>query len=112
MKQENVFKPQWPEGLQLDDFVQLNCDDQGSDGQHWLKVWVAPDGDVHLLMWNLDHPDDEWANPMPTLRCRTEMGGETNTRTHQALLWLARAIQLDAEDRNKRRLGRAESTSS
>jgi len=101
---EPPFNPKWPVGLEMGSAAQVACDDNGRDGNHWFRVWVAPDGDVHLMMQNYDQEAD-WLDPFPSIRIRTDMGGGRHLRTHQALLWLARAIQLDEEEiRNKAKL--------
>lgn len=95
-----VLRPHWPEGLEALRFYEFRCDDKGRDGGSWLRVLVAGDGDVHVSMQDWEdiketgsHPD-----PFPSVRCRTGIGGGRHTRTRQALLWLARAIQLDNEE--------------
>jgi hypothetical protein len=90
-----VFEPMWPAGLNQKEFYQLPCDDKGRNGGSWLKVMVAGDGDVHLMMQDWEDVPNGEPDPIPTLRCRNYFGGGRNERTHQALLWLARAIQLD-----------------
>jgi hypothetical protein len=95
------FDPHWPKGLEQGEAYKVLCDDKGRTGATWLQVYVANDGDVHLMMqeWE-DFPDYE-PSPIPTLRCRTFMGGGRNHRTHQALLWLAQAIRLDNEENRR-----------
>jgi hypothetical protein len=95
-----VLRPHWPEGLKPLKFYEFQCDDKGRDGGSWLRVFVANDGDVHVAMQEWEdikekgsHPD-----PFPSVRCRTLGGGGRHLRTRQALLWLARAIQLDNEE--------------
>lgn len=96
---EQVFAPNWPEGLEAGKFHRVPCDDKGAGGGCWLQVMVAPhDGDVYVSMQDWERMPEGKPNPLPSLRSRTAFGGGRNHRTHQALLWLARAIQLDAEE--------------
>jgi hypothetical protein len=91
---------------------QVNCDDAAHDDSTWLRVTVANDGDVHVFAqeWpGLGSPEEDGRqnpDPFPSIRVRTWAGGGRNCRTRQALLWLARAIQLDAEDQAKAGRGR------
>jgi len=98
-----VFQPHWPTALQRDGFHEFRCDDKGLNGRTWMRVMVAPDGDTHVAMqeWE-DHPEGE-PSLLPTVRCRTGFGGGRHERTHQALLWLALAIQLDNAEITSRR---------
>lgn len=98
LEEEEVYDPHWPMGLDKDEAYVLPCDDKGRNGGSWLRVVIANDGDVHLVMQDWEDPTEGQPSPVPTLRCRTLQGGGHHTRTHQALLWLARAIQLDNED--------------
>lgn len=102
----NVFKPHWPDGLKECKHYEFKCDDKGSASS--FRVFVANDGDVHLcaselvMMGFTDKVTGEklpsiYAN-FPSIRCRTGIGGGRHKRTRQALLWLARAIQLDNEE--------------
>lgn len=101
MKESSVFKPHWPEGLQQGVAYELRCDDKGHAGGSWLRVAIAPDGDVHLLMQDWETIPEGEPNPIPGLRVRTLFGGGRNLRTRQALLWLAQAIKLDAAERGR-----------
>ena len=106
--EEVVFRPHWPEGLEQGRFYQFNCDDNGRDGDAFLKVLVANDGDVHLCASRLiqagftDKVTGEKLQSIyenfPSVRCRTVIGGGRHSRTRQALLWLAKAIQLDNQE--------------
>lgn len=103
-----VFRPHWPEGLKEGTFYQFNCDDDGRGGDAFIRVVIASDGDVHLCASKLadrgfvDPVTGERKPPLydsfPSVRCRTGIGGGRHQRTRQALLWLARAIQLDNEE--------------
>ena len=96
-----VFSAHWPEGVSQRKAYRIYCDDKGRDGGVWLQVHVAVDGDVHVAMmdWEEVKEDPESKpNPFPSLRVRTHGGGGRNWRTRQALLWLARAMQLDAAE--------------
>lgn len=107
-KEPSVFKPHWPEGLEQGRFYQFNCDDDGRDGEAFFRVLVAEDGDVHLCASKLiergftDKVSGEKLRSIyhnfPSVRCRTGIGGGRHSRTRQALLWLAKAIQLDNEE--------------
>ena len=99
IREAATFAPQWPPGLQQGEFYRVLCDDTA--GQHqssWLKVIVANDWDVHVSMQSWERCPDGEPFPHPSIRVRTVAGGGRNHRTRQALLWLARAMQLDAED--------------
>jgi len=96
-----VFTAGWPPGLSQDDHPQVDCDDKGREGGCWLKVGVAPDGDVHVSMMDWEHiktEPDTMPYPFPTIRVRTLAGGGRNLRTRQALLWLMLAMKLDRQD--------------
>jgi hypothetical protein len=97
---KQVMEPQWPEGLEQLTHYEFRCDDKGSDGGSWLRVMVAGDGDVHVSMqdWEDIKIEGSRPNPLPSIRCRTGPGGGRHARTRQALLWLARAIQMDNEE--------------
>lgn len=97
------FKPEWPDGLKQGECYELLCDDKGRAGTCWLRLWIAPDGDVHLMMQDWEDAPEGHPNPLPSIRSRTDMGGGRNLRTHQALLWLAQAIRLDAAERSNTR---------
>lgn len=101
-EQERVaLNPCWPEGIKAGESYQIYCDDKGRDGGVWLRVFVANDGDVHVSMqdWEEIKEDPESKpSPFPSLRVRTVLGGGRNTRTRQALLWLAKAMMLDHAD--------------
>ena len=102
LKSNRVFSPAWPDGLQSGEAYELKCDDKGRNGGSWLRVVVALDGDVHLVMQDWEEFPDGEPSPIPSLRCRTYFGGGRNARSHQALLWLAQAIRLDAAEREER----------
>lgn len=91
---------EWPEGLKSETFYQVLCDDKGRDGGSWLQVFIAGDGDVHVQLqeWEDIKVEGSRPDPFPTIRVRTHAGGGKNARTRLALLWLARAIQLDNEE--------------
>jgi hypothetical protein len=99
---DSVFDPQWPEGLVQGEVYEVACDDKGRSGANWLKVYVAPDGDVHILMQDWESCPEGMPEFIPSLRCRTYFGGGQKSRTHQALLWLAQAIRLDNEEMERR----------
>lgn len=103
-----VLRPHWPDGLEQGRLYQFNCDDDGRDGEAFFRVLVANDGDVHLCASKklertaTDPVTGETHRAIydnyPSVRCRTLGGGGRHSRTRQALLWLARAIQLDNEE--------------
>lgn len=97
-RQGHVFKPHWPEGLEQNHGYEFRCDDKGRNGGTWLRVIVANDGDVHVVMQDWEDFPEGSPDFMPSVRCRTEFGGGRHSRTHQALLWLAQAIRLDNEE--------------
>lgn len=107
-KEDEVFRSHWPKGLEECRLYQFNCDDDGRDGTAFFRVFVANDGDVHLCASKLvergfvDKVSGEKLpsifDNFPSIRCRTGAGGGRHRRTRQALLWLARAIQLDNEE--------------
>jgi hypothetical protein len=102
-----AFRPHWPKGLDTRTFYEIPCDDDGRLLMATLKVMIAEDGDVHVSMQRfMDDPRNlpqdlkphETMDPFPSVRIRTLAGGGKNTRTRQALLWLAEAIRLDNID--------------
>jgi hypothetical protein len=95
-----VFHPHYPEGVEQMTPYKVLCDDKGRNGTVWLSVLVSKDGDVHVGMFDQENPDST-PDPEPTIRVRTYGGGGRNMRTHQALLWLARAIQLDNKEHER-----------
>lgn len=97
-KAEAIFQPHWPEGLASREFYKVPCDDKGARGGSWLQVMVAGDGDVHVSMQDWEDVPEGQPSPFPSIRVRTFAGGGRNSRTHQALLWLAEAIRLDNEE--------------
>ena len=94
-----VFNPKWPDGLKQNEVYEISCDDKGRSGGCWLRLFVAEDGDVHLVMQDWEDMPEGEPSKIPAMRVRTLMGGGRNTRTHQALLWLAQAMRLDAAER-------------
>lgn len=99
--EELVMRPRWPEGLEARKVYRFQCDDccPQEDTKDFTVV-VSEDGDVWLGMLEINekHTSQPYRNPSPTVRCRTGIGGGRHRRTRQALLWLARAIQLDNEE--------------
>lgn len=95
-----VLSPQWPEGLQMNHAYTFYCDDKGSNEATYFSVYVATDGDCHLSAQEWENVQNEGSKPypLPSIRCRTRIGGGRHGRVRQALLWLARAIQLDNEE--------------
>jgi hypothetical protein len=101
-KEPPVFKPHWPDGLEQDKTYQIACDDKGHSGSCWLRVIVASDADVYVVMQDWERIDVPGSQPrtVPSVRVRTRQGGGRNHRTRQALLWLADAIRRDNEENN------------
>lgn len=99
---KKVFAPHWPAGLVPGEPFRVYCDDDGQGERLWLSVFVQRDGDV--VVGATDCREDE-PYQSAGIRVRTFAGGGRNLRTHQALLWLARAIQLDNAD-NPRLVGK------
>lgn len=100
-KELSVFSPHWPDGLMTRKVYKFSCDDCcPSEDIKELTVVVSDDGDVWLSMMEVNdiHTSSPYNNSRPTVRCRTGIGGGRHRRTRQALLWLARAIQLDNEE--------------
>jgi hypothetical protein len=99
MKEPQVFQSRWPEGLEAMKRYEVECDDDGRRCDAKLAVMVDQQGDVYVSM-HAYHDEDrttENLNPFPVVRMRTGIGGGRNRRTRQALLWLAKAIELDAQ---------------
>lgn len=99
-REKSIFRPEWPEGLKEMTHYEVYCDDDGQRCGARMSVVVAGDGDVHVSM-SAYHDEDrtpENLNPFPSIRIRTGIGGGRMTRTRQALLWLAKAIELDRKD--------------
>jgi len=94
-----VLRSHWPVGLEFRHQYKFKCDDCGPEDIAELRVTISDDGDVWVGMSQIEGIRDEepYANPHPSVRCRTGVGGGRHRRTRQALLWLARAIQLDNE---------------
>ncbi len=98
MKSEyEVFNPHWPDKLEQMKIYRISCDDKGRNGGTFLQVIIASDGDVHISMQEWEDIPDGNPSPFPSIRIRTYAGGGRNLRTRQALLWLAKAIELDNE---------------
>lgn len=96
-EEPKVFRAAWPEGLEARKLYELYCDDDGARCDAKLRVIISEDGDVFVSMsayHDVERTVDN-LNPFPTVRVRTGIGGGRNRRTRQALLWLAKAIELD-----------------
>jgi hypothetical protein len=95
----HAFRAAWPEGLEAMKSYGVECDDEGMRCDANMSVMVDEQGDVYVSM-HAYHDEDRTVrnlNPFPTIRIRTGIGGGRNRRTRQALLWLAKAMELDAE---------------
>jgi hypothetical protein len=99
-KEPIAFKPTWPEGVKELEFYRVPCDDKGRNGQTWLQVMVAQDGDIHVSMQEWEDAPHGMPSQCPSIRIRTYGGGGCHSRTRQALLWLADAIRRDSEELN------------
>lgn len=97
-KEPKVFSPVWPDGLGTSIHYEVLCDDKGRNRGSWLRVMIAGDGDVHVSMQDWEDLPEGSPTPFPSIRIRTMAGGGRNTRTRQALLWLADAIRRDNEE--------------
>ncbi len=96
-KEPAAFRPTWPNGLNENTAYTVLCDDKGHNGDVWLRVFIARDGDCHVSCYERESVDD-CASTLPSVRVRTGIGGGCNRRTRQALLWLADAIRRDNEE--------------
>lgn len=95
---EEVFAPQWPQGLSSREVYRVPCDDKGRNGQTFLQVVISEDGDVHVAAHEWERYPEGEPSRFPSIRVRTFMGGGRHHRTRQALLWLAKAIEMDTAD--------------
>ncbi len=98
---DKIFTPKWPDGLKPNTIYRFTCDDCcPSEETKDLTVVISDDGDVWLRMIQVEDKKSDKPHyvPFPSVRCRTGIGGGRHRRTRQALLWLARAIQLDNEE--------------
>lgn len=93
--EDRVFKSAWPEGLKERTSYRIVCDDKGRTGSTYVEVFVAPDGDAHVVMQDWENFPKGMPSALPSARIRTGNGGGRSMRTRQALLWLAQAIRLD-----------------
>ncbi|HZZ99135.1 MAG TPA: hypothetical protein VFK07_00280 [Candidatus Paceibacterota bacterium] len=84
----------WPKGLQQGMVHTRLHDDREGEFQGELEVLVGPDGDAWI---RTTHPDGEM------LRFRTFSGGGQSVRVRNALLLLAKAIELDNTERPQQR---------
>lgn len=100
MTEHKIFEPHWPKALEVGRQYRVYCDDKGHSRGTWLNVVVGNDGDVHVSMQDWEHMPKGKPDPLPSVRVRTFAGGGKNSRTRQALLWLAEAMRLDALDQN------------
>lgn len=85
---ENDF---WIRSLAPDElYTRLHDDRDGESGEnHQLRVYIAPDADLHVFM----------PGSMESLRFRNYFGGGKSLRVRNALLVLAEAIRRDNADR-------------
>ncbi len=91
--EKTIFQSNWPEGLSVRQLHRFVCDDCcPEESLRSLDVYIGVDGDVWLSIRKID------LNTNLSVRCRTYGGGGNHRRTHQALLWLARAIHLDNQE--------------
>jgi len=101
MEESEVFRPHWPKGLEQSKLYEVKCDDNGIERDATLKLMVDNQGDVYVSMhsYRKYSPSEvkKQLDPLPAVRIRTACGGGRNRRTRQALLWLAKAIELDTK---------------
>jgi hypothetical protein len=81
----------WPEGLQPRTIYERLHDDTDGEDEGHLRIVIGDDGDAWVSI-----PD---VRPGEGLRFRTYQGGGCSLRTRAALLILAKAIELDNEER-------------
>lgn len=98
MAEPAAFRAHWPAGLETCTHYEVLCDDKGRKGGSYLRVMIANDGDVHVMMQDWEDMPEGEPNRFPSIRIRSLAGGGRNMRTRQALLWLAEAIRLDTQD--------------
>ena len=98
MSEPAAFRAHWPAGLQAGQYYEVLCDDKGRNGGSYLRVLIANDGDVHVMMQDWEDMPKGDPSPFPSIRIRSLAGGGKNIRTRQALLWLAEAIRLDTQE--------------
>jgi hypothetical protein len=71
-------------------YTRLHDDRDGESGEkHQLRVYVAPDADLHVFI----------ADSMESLRFRNYFGGGKSLRVRNALMLLAEAIRRDNAER-------------
>lgn len=101
-RQDQVFEPHWPEGLEVGTLYRVPCDDKGRNGGSWLQILIAEDGDVYVSMQDWEDMPEGQPDALPGIRIRTLHGGGRNQKVRQVLLWLAAAIKVDTrEDRER-----------
>jgi hypothetical protein len=85
---ENDF---WIPSLAPNELYSRLHDDRDGDSEekHQLRVYVAPDADLHVFI----------ADSMESLRFRNYFGGGKSLRVRNALMVLAEAIRRDNDDR-------------
>ena len=100
VNESDVFEPRWPDGLEPDKRYEVLCDDNGVRCDAKLSVVVDSQGDVYLCMreYRDENRDHTNLKTNPHVRICTRSGGGRMHRTRQALLWLAKAIELDTAD--------------
>jgi hypothetical protein len=99
-KEPSVFQSKWPEGIEPLKRYTVMCDDDGCRCNAHFSVLVDQQGDVFLSMsaYHDEERTTENINPFPCVRIRTGFGGGRMRRTRQALLWLAKAIDMDTRE--------------
>jgi hypothetical protein len=87
--------PFWPASLNASEAYHTKSDDNPRDEASHLSVVFSPDGDAWVEVQSFIDPDADIYTA--THRFRTYLGGGRRLHIRNALLFLARAIQLDRE---------------
>ena len=97
MVSNDEFTPKWPEGLDRSAKHTIHCSEKTRGEQSAsLSVIIIDNGDICLESIQRDYQVDTFDRT--EVWTRNALGGGVCPRTHQALLMLAKAIQLDNED--------------
>lgn len=88
MSEWDKFPKHWPEGLEPMSAYVGRSDDSPDDV---LILTVSEDGDAFIRTRDMERQG-------PSVRICTHAGGGRQSRTRLALLWLALAMKLDAEE--------------
>jgi len=91
--------PFWPDSLRAGEVYETKSDDNPHDEKSCVSVVFSQDGDAWVEVQSFIDPDADIYTA--SHRFRTYMGGGRRLRTRNALLFLARAIQLDAKEASR-----------